>query len=257
MKDDSSILLISSSPLQTKSFGKLLGQTIIQGNVGKSGTGEKVARPSPQGVPCAPTSPHSVVIGLVGDLGAGKTTFTQGLARGLGVQARITSPTFTLINEYTTPTKEALLFHVDCYRLAVELAGSPDPVPGRTAQEDALASQVYGLGLDALFDAVEEEAIPHLVVIEWADYLADLLPADRLMVRFHSDRDDRDTKRAARMEKRERPSPAGAHAGHVTAHAAPSAQRMLRFCATGPRSQALLSALRAVVAGPQMLTHRC
>ena len=79
MNDQSGIRIISSSPLETKKLGELLGQTIRQG----------------------------VVIGLMGELGAGKTTFAQGLARGLGVQARITSPTFTLINEYTVPMAQA------------------------------------------------------------------------------------------------------------------------------------------------------
>jgi tRNA threonylcarbamoyladenosine biosynthesis protein TsaE len=59
------------------------------------------------------------VLGLVGDLGAGKTCLTQGIAEGLGVQAgyRVTSPTFTLINEY--PGRHALA-HIDLYRLADE-----------------------------------------------------------------------------------------------------------------------------------------
>ena len=55
------------------------------------------------------------VIAYLGDLGAGKTAFTRGLARGLGCTARVTSPTFTIVNEYegTIP-----LFHFDMYRLA-------------------------------------------------------------------------------------------------------------------------------------------
>src|SRR6185437_14092618 len=51
---------------------------------------------------------------LVGDLGAGKTAFTQGLARGLGIEARVTSPTFTIVQEYEGRLK---LAHVDVYRL--------------------------------------------------------------------------------------------------------------------------------------------
>jgi tRNA threonylcarbamoyladenosine biosynthesis protein TsaE len=55
------------------------------------------------------------VIGLVGDLGAGKTQLVKGLARGLGITARIHSPTFTLVNIY--PGGRLTLFHLDLYRL--------------------------------------------------------------------------------------------------------------------------------------------
>jgi tRNA threonylcarbamoyladenosine biosynthesis protein TsaE len=56
-----------------------------------------------------------LVIGLIGDLGAGKTQLAKGIARGLGIQARVHSPTFTLVNEY--PGGRLPLFHIDLYRL--------------------------------------------------------------------------------------------------------------------------------------------
>lgn len=222
MNDSRSILIISSSPLETKSCGELLGQTI-------SAHRERT-----------PRSPHSVVIGLIGELGAGKTTFTQGLARGLGVQARITSPTFTLINEYTTPTEDVHLFHGDIYRLAVESAEPPNPATGR---HDSLAHQVYGLGMDEILDAVAEEPFDdgwptttHVVVIEWADHLIDLLPDDRLMIRF-GDAADRPTFGAGDQP----PAPCEATGDRNSA-------RTLRVCATGPHSGTLLSALRTAQA---------
>ncbi len=55
------------------------------------------------------------IIAYEGDLGAGKTAFTRGLARGLGVQESVTSPTYTIVNEYTSGNMP--LFHFDMYRL--------------------------------------------------------------------------------------------------------------------------------------------
>ena len=66
--------------------------------------GEQVARKLPRGT----------VIAYTGELGMGKTAFTRGLARGLGCRGRVTSPTFTIVNEYEGPTP---LFHFDMYRL--------------------------------------------------------------------------------------------------------------------------------------------
>jgi tRNA threonylcarbamoyladenosine biosynthesis protein TsaE len=61
------------------------------------------------------TASSGLVIGLCGDLGAGKTQFVKGLARGLGIEARVQSPTFALINIYTGG--RLTLFHLDLYRL--------------------------------------------------------------------------------------------------------------------------------------------
>lgn len=204
MNDGFDLLLLSSSPLQTKGYGELLGRLCI-GSLPLDG----------RLPPHTDRRPLPVVIGLVGGLGAGKTTFTQGLARGLGMRARVTSPTFTLINEYTTPAQDARLYHVDSYRLAVSPSGAGEP-------EEALASQVYGLGLDELFDAVEEEETPHFVAVEWADHLADMLPADRLMVRFEE---------------------GGQGEARAPRQGAAADTRVLRLRAAGPRSRTLLRAL--------------
>jgi tRNA threonylcarbamoyladenosine biosynthesis protein TsaE len=99
------------------------------------------------------------VIALRGDLGAGKTTFVQGLARGLGVHSRVASPTFVLVNEYRAAGR-GRLFHVDTYRLGASI--------------DAEAAT---MGLEELLEDTEA-----VTAIEWADRVAALLPPDHLLV---------------------------------------------------------------------------
>lgn len=93
---------------------------------------------------------------LTGDLGAGKTCFSQGLARGLGVRDPVTSPTFTLINEYQGRLP---LYHMDVYRLG-----------GAEDMEDlGYEEYFYGDGL---------------CLVEWANVVAPVLPAQRLEIEF-------------------------------------------------------------------------
>ncbi|MEH7381985.1 tRNA (adenosine(37)-N6)-threonylcarbamoyltransferase complex ATPase subunit type 1 TsaE [Bacillus sp. JJ1533] len=94
------------------------------------------------------------VITLEGDLGAGKTTFTKGLAKGLGITRTVNSPTFTIIKEYHGRIP---LYHMDVYRL-------------EHSDED--------LGFDEYF---EGEGV---TVIEWAHLIEDWLPSDRLTIRI-------------------------------------------------------------------------
>ena len=113
------VVIFSNSLSQTRKLGKKIGEIL------ESGT----------------------VIRLIGDLGSGKTSLVQGIAEGLGVSPEyyITSPTFTLINEY--PGRHTL-YHVDLYRL-----------------ETAVDFENIGL-LDILFD-------DGVVAIEWAEKLAE------------------------------------------------------------------------------------
>ena len=62
----------------------------------------------------AKTIPPGTVIGLLGNLGTGKTTFSQGFANGLGIKDKVISPTFKLVSEYNS---DPPLYHIDCYRL--------------------------------------------------------------------------------------------------------------------------------------------
>ena len=225
MNDHFRFPVLSSSPLETHILGKLLGRAIRFPQL--SGNGE-------------PPPTTGALIGLVGDLGAGKTTFAQGLARGLGVQARITSPTFTLINEYTSPAEDVRLFHVDSYRLPED--------------SQSLAAELYGLGMEEILDVVEEESFDawerppdpppmrHVVVIEWADRLSQLLPADRLTVRFTSAADGQSSVINDQMRLAHE-----AAGGPTQIMDANGSERTLSFCATGPHSGALLSEMRTAI----------
>lgn len=67
------------------------------------------------GAKLAESLPAGSIVAFTGDLGAGKTAFVRGMARGLGIEERVTSPTFTIVNEYNEGRKP--LFHFDLYRL--------------------------------------------------------------------------------------------------------------------------------------------
>mgnify|MGYP001567656966 FL=1 len=105
---------------------------------------------------------HAIVIGLEGELGSGKTTFVQKFAKALGITEHITSPTFVILKKYGT------LIHVDAYRLK----GS---------------EELNKLGFQKL---VQD---PHnIILIEWANLVADILPNDRITIHFeHVDENTR------------------------------------------------------------------
>lgn len=103
----------------------------------------------------------ALVIGLVGDLGAGKTTFAQGVAESLGVREAVVSPTFTIERVYkVTHPHFSHLAHLDAYRL-------------ETPEELAR------LGWDNLVS--DNRAI---ILVEWADRVREILPPDTLFVHF-------------------------------------------------------------------------
>lgn len=95
------------------------------------------------------------VVAFTGDLGAGKTAFTRGLARGLGIPDRITSPTFTIVNEYEGGRLP--LFHFDMYRLG---------------------------SADELFDIGWEDYLRRggVCAVEWSENIADALEEDTVRV---------------------------------------------------------------------------
>ncbi len=119
--------IITNSPTETEAAGAALAQKLGPG----------------------------AVIAFTGDLGAGKTAFTRGLARGLGVEERITSPTFTIVNEYEGGRLP--LFHFDMYRLG---------------------------SADELFDIGWEDYLARggVCAVEWSENIDDALEEDAIRV---------------------------------------------------------------------------
>ena len=105
--------------------------------------------------------PAGSLITLTGELGAGKTTFTQGLAKGLGIKGKVTSPTFNLMKVYKDGRLP--LYHIDAYRMEGIL---------------------QDLGFD---EYVEDDGI---CVIEWADFMSYILPEDRIEICLEINDDD-------------------------------------------------------------------
>ena len=118
--------IILDSLEKTKSFGFLLGK-LLKGKM---------------------------VVCLNGDLGAGKTTITKSIARGMGIKAIVTSPTFTIVNEYTGSPS---LYHIDTYRLTEGI-------------------DTDYLGFDEYFYS------DGVTIIEWADKIKNSLPEEYLNI---------------------------------------------------------------------------
>jgi tRNA threonylcarbamoyladenosine biosynthesis protein TsaE len=94
------------------------------------------------------------IICLIGDLGTGKTHLAKGIAKGLGIDEHITSPTFTIVNEYTGRLK---LYHFDVYRVN-------DP------------EEIAAIGFD---EYIFSDAVS---IIEWANYIEELIPPNNLTI---------------------------------------------------------------------------
>jgi len=107
----------------------------------------------------AKTAKAGEVYCLVGDLGVGKTLFTKGFAKGIGINEYITSPTFTLVNEYDANVK---FNHFDVYRIEH-------------------ISELEEIGFD---DYIYSDAI---TLIEWADMIEELIPEEAIWINIEKD----------------------------------------------------------------------
>jgi len=96
------------------------------------------------------------IVALYGAMGAGKTTLIKALCTELGVEDQVSSPTFTLINEYRT-ARDRMIYHFDFYRIKK-------------------IEEAYDLGYDEYFDS------PGLCLIEWPELIETLLPEDTLRI---------------------------------------------------------------------------
>ena len=94
------------------------------------------------------------VISLNGDLAAGKTTFMKGVLKGIGYEGEVTSPTFTLVNEYESQPK---IIHIDCYR-------------------EKLINRWLDIGIVDYLNG------NNVVFIEWAEYIKSILPEDIISI---------------------------------------------------------------------------
>ena len=134
---------ITNSPFQTKEIGKILTKEILKTKAWKT----------------------AVILGLEGDLGGGKTTFLQGLAKELGIKEKILSPTFIIMRRFKIPicqTNDRFknLYHIDCYRIL-----KPKDI------------------LDLDFKEIISQP-QNIVAIEWADRVRKILPKDILILKF-------------------------------------------------------------------------
>ncbi len=112
------------------------------------------------------------VIAMYGDLGAGKTAFVRGLARALGIEGHITSPTFTIMNAYNGRLP---LYHFDVYRIA-----DPD--------------EMYEIGCDEYIGS------DGVCVIEWAELIEDILPDEYIKINIKKDSEKGDDYREITIE---------------------------------------------------------
>jgi len=143
-------IFFTTSSNQTKKVGKILAKEVLKTRSEKK----------------------ALVVGLIGDLGGGKTTFLQGFARGLGLKEKILSPTFIILRKFQIPNPKSqtnskfqipkfkTFYHADCYRVEKP-------------------QELLVLGYQEIISNPE-----NIVAVEWADKILDLLPQDAIILKF-------------------------------------------------------------------------
>ena len=129
----------SHSARQTKKIGQILGQELR----------------------AIKNKEEAYVLGLKGDLGGGKTTFLQGLAKGLGIKEKILSPTFVILKKFKVQkSKFKNFYHIDCYRIQN-------------------SKEIQDLGFKKIIAHPQ-----NIVAVEWAERIAKILPKDTISINF-------------------------------------------------------------------------
>lgn len=111
----------------------------------------------------------AVIFALSGNLGSGKTTFVQGLAKGLGIKQRIISPTYIILRKYelgirNNGKKFKNFYHIDLYRL-----------------EKDIEREIINLGIEEIWSDPE-----NIIVIEWAEKAKDIIPKNAIWIEFEN-----------------------------------------------------------------------
>ncbi|MCP6719281.1 MAG: tRNA (adenosine(37)-N6)-threonylcarbamoyltransferase complex ATPase subunit type 1 TsaE [Patescibacteria group bacterium] len=129
----------SNSASQTKKIGESLAKVILE---------EKVKK-------------RAKALGLLGDLGGGKTTFLQGFAKGLGIKEKILSPTFVILKKFEIKNSDfEFFYHIDCYRIEKQ-------------------KEVLDLGFKKIISSPT-----NIIAVEWADRIFKILPKDSILISF-------------------------------------------------------------------------
>lgn len=129
-------VFLSENSRQTKKIGQDLAKSILENRQGE-------------------------ILGLVGELGAGKTNFIKGIAKGLAIDSTIISPTFVIMKKFNIPYKDFdFFYHIDCYRIA-----SPEEMKDLGFKEIVSNSR-------------------NIVCIEWANNIKSLLPKNSWVINF-------------------------------------------------------------------------
>lgn len=142
--------LITKSAEETQKFGEKMATDLIRDQISDVG------------------HPKATVVALMGTLGSGKTTFSQGFGKGLGIKKRIISPTFILMRKYNIPpstghrTLITNFYHIDLYRLG-----------------EGVETEAQNLGLFEIWKNPK-----NIVLIEWADKIENILPEKVIRIKF-------------------------------------------------------------------------